>query len=132
MNLSVFCARTARAAATDGLSCSTVSEALRRNKLGFGFSAGGLLFPYYIGTVEAFIHDIGSIFGCAYKSTDACMPAAVQASLTSSPSSRSSQVRLRVLYLKTEQVNLEGLAHGNGGVFYLQIPRRWLGLVRAA
>ena len=26
-----------------------MAEALRRNKLGFGFSAGGLLFPYYIG-----------------------------------------------------------------------------------
>lgn len=40
----------AGAAASNGkeMACSTVAEALRRNKLGFGFSAGGLLFPYYV------------------------------------------------------------------------------------
>ena len=30
-----------------------VVEALKAGSLGFGFSAGGMLFPYYIGVVEA-------------------------------------------------------------------------------
>jgi hypothetical protein len=34
------------------LKCSIIAEALRRDRLGFGFSAGGLLFPYYIGIVD--------------------------------------------------------------------------------
>jgi hypothetical protein len=37
---------------------ATVAEAHERGTLGFGFSAGGLLFPYYVGVVKA-LHDLG-------------------------------------------------------------------------
>ncbi|CAL8460544.1 g73 [Coccomyxa elongata] len=36
----------------EGEQCNIVAEALKRGKLGFGFSAGGLLFPYYLGIVN--------------------------------------------------------------------------------
>lgn len=99
--LSVLCAWTARAATTNGngLSCSTVAEALRRNKLGFGFSAGGLLFPYYIGDHDSSqLQLLGSVAACALECIEACMTAAVQASSTSSPSSRSLQVCIPLLH----------------------------------
>ncbi|KAK9909103.1 hypothetical protein WJX75_007198 [Coccomyxa subellipsoidea] len=40
------------ATSQDRQQCSIVAEALKRGKLGFGFSAGGLLFPYYLGIVQ--------------------------------------------------------------------------------
>ncbi|CAL5219418.1 g1247 [Coccomyxa viridis] len=45
-------------APAEELQCSIVADALRKNKLAFGFSAGGLLFPYYIGVVEQ-LEDLG-------------------------------------------------------------------------
>lgn len=39
-----------------------VVEALKAGSLGFGFSAGGMLFPYYIGVVEA-LEEMGIITG---------------------------------------------------------------------
>lgn len=39
-----------------------VVEALRAGSLGFGFSAGGMLFPYYIGVVEA-LEELGIMTG---------------------------------------------------------------------
>lgn len=39
-----------------------VVEALKAGSLGFGFSAGGMLFPYYIGVVEA-LEELGIITG---------------------------------------------------------------------
>lgn len=53
-----------------------VVEALRANSLGFGFSAGGMLFPYYIGVVEA-LEEMGIMKGmllerlCSYCSSHA-------------------------------------------------------------
>ena len=44
--------------------CSIVADALRKNKLAFGFSAGGLLFPYYIGVIEQ-LEDLGVLTGAA-------------------------------------------------------------------
>ena len=39
-----------------------VVEALKAGSLGFGFSAGGMLFPYYIGVVEA-LEELGILTG---------------------------------------------------------------------
>ena len=39
-----------------------VVEALKAGSLGFGFSAGGMLFPYYIGVVEA-LEELGIMTG---------------------------------------------------------------------
>ena len=39
-----------------------VVEALKAGSLGFGFSAGGMLFPYYLGVVEA-LEELGIITG---------------------------------------------------------------------
>ena len=39
-----------------------VIQALKNNSLGFGFSAGGLLYPYYIGVVQG-LDELGIITG---------------------------------------------------------------------
>ena len=49
-------------APAEELQCSIVADALKKNKLAFGFSAGGLLFPYYIGVVEQ-LEDLGVLSG---------------------------------------------------------------------
>ena len=40
----------------------TVPEAVRQGRIGFGFSAGGMLFPYYIGVVES-LRELGVLTG---------------------------------------------------------------------
>ena len=44
-----------------------VVDALQAGSLGFGFSAGGMLFPYYIGVVEA-LEELGIITGAVLTS----------------------------------------------------------------
>lgn len=46
----------------EGEQCNIVAEALKRGKLGFGFSAGGLLFPYYLGIVNT-LNELNVITG---------------------------------------------------------------------
>jgi len=43
-----------------------VVEALKAGSLGFGFSAGGMLFPYYIGVVEA-LEELGIMTGMSWS-----------------------------------------------------------------
>ena len=47
------------------LQCSIVADALKKNKLAFGFSAGGLLFPYYIGVIEQ-LAELGVLTGIVF------------------------------------------------------------------
>lgn len=49
--------------------CNLVAEALKRGKLGFGFSAGGLLFPYYLGVVQT-LHQLNVITGALIDLTN--------------------------------------------------------------
>ena len=44
------------------LKCSIIADALKKNKLAFGFSAGGLLFPYYIGVIDQ-LEELGVLTG---------------------------------------------------------------------
>ena len=52
-------------APAEELQCSIVADALRKNKLAFGFSAGGLLFPYYIGVIEQ-LAELGVLTGILF------------------------------------------------------------------
>ena len=54
------------ATSQDRQQCSIVAEALKRGKLGFGFSAGGLLFPYYLGIVQT-LSELNVITGTTYR-----------------------------------------------------------------
>ena len=50
------------------LKCSIIADALKKNKLAFGFSAGGLLFPYYIGVIDQ-LEELGVLTG-AFSSSN--------------------------------------------------------------
>jgi len=65
--------------------CSIVADALRKKKLAFGFSAGGLLFPYYIGVIEQ-LEDLGVLTGASgscvthpHQSVGVCLRCSVAA-----------------------------------------------------
>ena len=50
------------------LKCSIIADALKKNKLAFGFSAGGLLFPYYIGVIDQ-LEELGVLTGAFASSS---------------------------------------------------------------